>query len=74
MASMLIIEYPDGQRYAVADAVKAKKHHPGAKIVGYEDGSPYKAPKARTRPSRAKAKAKTPKPAPVAKESAPNGN
>lgn len=45
MTKPVIIEYQDGQTYAVTSAAKAKSVHPDAKIVRYEDGTPYEEPK-----------------------------
>ncbi len=60
MTKPVLIEYPKtGERYAVVSPAAAAKYHPDAKILSYEDGSPYEAPKpqlTRKRPSRAKAK------------------
>jgi hypothetical protein len=60
MTKPVLIEYPkSGERYAVVSAAAAAKHHPDARILSYEDGTPYEAPRprpARKRPSRAKAK------------------
>ncbi len=41
MTKPVLIEYPDGQRYGVKSAEAATEVHPGARIVSYEDGTPY---------------------------------
>ncbi len=39
----VIIRYRDGQEYGIPDgAAVAKKSHPDAKIVRYDDGEPYR--------------------------------
>lgn len=41
----LVIQYQDdGREYGVADADAAKRLHPDATIVRYQDGSPFVAP------------------------------
>lgn len=56
------IRYSSGAEYVVTSPAAAAKLHPDAKIVRYEDGTAYEAPKPRApRPSRAKrAKASAP--------------
>lgn len=48
MSKPVIVEYTKGEMkgatYVVTSAAAAEKHHPDAKIVGYEDGTPYEAP------------------------------
>lgn len=47
MASMLIIEHPDGRRAAVSAAAFRKgadDEYKGFKAVAHEDGTPYEAP------------------------------
>lgn len=39
----LIIETPDGVRYAVRDLGKARKRFPGLTVVSYADGRPFDA-------------------------------
>ena len=56
----LIIETPDGVRYAVRDLGKAQKRFPGLTVVSYADGRPFEEKPARKRsPAKRKAAAAT---------------
>lgn len=50
----VVIEYKDGRTYVVRSAADAQRAHPDAKIIGYESGESYHAPKA-DKPEKGKA-------------------
>lgn len=53
MTKPVLIEYTKGDlkgaTYVVPSAAKAASVHPDAKIVSYEDGTPYEAPVAKSK-------------------------
>lgn len=56
MDERVIIEHPDGRRYAVTvPAYKALYEAGGFVIVSHQDGRPYEAPKPKRAPRRRKA-------------------
>ncbi len=46
--------YGEGERFVVKSAAAAADVHPGATVLGYEDGSPLEAPKAEAKAPAAK--------------------
>lgn len=59
MTKPVLIEYTKGDlkgaTYVVTSAAKAASEHPDAKIVSYEDGSPYEPPASKSADEPAKA-------------------
>lgn len=51
----IVVTYPDGREYGVADLATAKRAHPDAKVTRYQSGEPYESPKADSKSDEKKA-------------------